>query len=397
MTLVSRVRDGLTRSTLSKPDEWLRAALAASNSYSGKSVTVDSSLSLIPVFAAVNRLAFAVGSSPLIVYRRDGERRVRAETTRQWQLLHDKPNEDQASDEFWAMVESHLALWGNAFIWKERAGDGRIGQLWGIAPKRVQVGRRANPKTGKLERVFTLDGRTEEAYTDIDILQIRGLSSDGLVGYSPIQLARNMLGNAMSLDEFQGKFWANGAWPGVVLTHPQKMDSDVLARLKATWKRAHGGTGRAGETAILEDGMGIEQMTMPLEDAQFIEQARFGDLRIAQLFGLPPHAIAAKSGDSLTYSTVEGQGIDFTRWSVRPWTVRIENSLNTDPDLFPQTPRMYPKFNLDAFLRADIKTRYEAHRVGIDAGFLTIAEARAYEELDPLPDPPQEDPSNVDA
>lgn len=398
MSVVGRVVDGLTsRSTLSNPDSWLRGALTSGTTFSGKTVTVDSSLSLVPVFAAVNRLSQAVGASPLIVYKKTSSGRERAADSRQWEICHEQPNPEIAADEFWAIVESHIDLWGNAFIWKERAGDGRVANLWALKPSRCMVGYDKDKRTGQVRRMFKIDGNGP--YFEDDILQIRGLSSDGLVGYSPIQLARQLLGNGMAQEEFQGKFWANGAWPGVVLKHPQKLDDGAIKRLKASWKSAHGGAGRAGETAVIEEGMSVETMTMPLDDAQFIEQARFNDLRVAQLFGLPPHAIAAKSGDSMTYSNVESQGIDFVRWSVRPRVTRIEKSLKRDPDLFPAGQALYPEFLLDALMRADLKTRYEAYQVGIAAGVLTRNEARDYENLPALPDQPdqpdQGDPANV--
>ena len=379
MSLAARIRNGLGgRSSLMRTT-WLRDSIEGGRTYSGKSVTVEHSLRLIPVYAAVNRLASAVGSSPLPVYDETGDTRERAVDSTQWRLLHDSPNSELAADEFWALVESHLTLWGNAFLFKERDRKGVIVGLWLINPSRVKVGRGDDGS-----RIFALDNDFDHAFGEDDILQIRGLSSDGLTGYSPIQIARQMLANSMAMEEFQGSFWKNSAMPQVVITHPTKLSNDALANLKRSWKAKYGGPSKAGETAILEEGMKVEPLTMPLDDAQFIDQARFNDTRIAQLFGLPPSVIAAKTGDSLTYATVEGNAIEFVRSAVRPWCVRIEQSLRRDPDIFP-TAGIYPKFNLDALLRADIKTRYEAHEIGLRAGFLTVNEVRAHEDRNPIP------------
>lgn len=379
-SLVSRIRIGLYRSPGLSTSFRLSNLLDGVSSYSGKSVTVENSLGLIPVWAAVNRLTFAVGASPLHVYSGNGANRKREEGASQWDLLRDEPNDEMAADEFWSLLMSHLLLWGNAFAFKFRDNGRDVSGLWPIEPSRVMVGR---AESGA--RMFVLDGDLQSPFGEDKILQIRGLSSDGLVGYSPIQMARQQLGNSLAMEEFQGRFWKNGAWPGVVLKHPNKLSPEVQARLKATWDRAHGGYGKAGSTAILEEGMDVTSMTMPLEDAQFIDQARFSDTRIAQLFGLPPSTIGAKTGDSLTYATVEGNAIQFVRDAVRPWCVRIESSLKRDRGIFPRGGvRLYPKFNLDALLRADTKTRYEAHGIAIDKKIMAINEVRALEDLPPI-------------
>lgn len=365
--------------TLSNPPDWLVNALTGGGaSYSGKTVSVASSLGLVPVYSAVSLLSGAVGQLPLICYR-TGEDRERAEGTRQWDMLHDQPNPEMAADELWEIATSHLNLWGNAFIAKMRAGDGRVAELWPLDPKRIQVGR----KDGK--RFFTIVEQPGVVFTETDILHIRGLGTDGLVGYSPIQLARQMLGNVMAMEEFQGNFWRNGAAVSSVLLHPQKLSEEANKRLAESWKGLFSGPANAGKTAILEEGMTLDKLGMPLEDAQFIETAKFNDLRVAQLFRIPPYMLGAEIGSSLTYSTTELQGIDFVRWSLSRWLKRIERSLERDPDIFPPSLGIFPEFLVDSLLRASTKERYEAHKVGIDAGFLLPSEARRKENLPVVP------------
>jgi HK97 family phage portal protein len=326
--------------------------------YSGKSVTVEKALGLVPVYNAVSQIAGAIGSLPLMVYQRDGDERRRAESHPTWKLLHEEPNPEMAADELWEMVESHLDLWGNAFLFKvHRPGtEGLTEQLWPISPDRVQVTR-----DDKNRRVFYIEGRV---FGEDTILHIRGLSLDGLVGYSPIQLARNALANAMSQEEFQGRFLRSDGKPAVLLRHPNSLKPEAEERLKKSWDAA-----KAGGTVVLEEDINVERWTMPLEDAQFIEQMEFSDKRIAQMFLLQPRRLGAKSGDSLTYSTVESDSIDFITYTLQRRCRRIESAIRRDRSIFPG-PDHYPEFLLDALLRANLKDRFEAWKTGIDAGFL---------------------------
>jgi HK97 family phage portal protein len=382
-------------STLNAPSEWLREAITTGATYTGQTVSPEGSLSLVPVYSAVSLLAGSVGSLPLVVYRRLEQGRERAEDYVMWRILHDQPNTEMAADELWEMITGHLALWGNAFLAKFRNNLGVVGELYPISPKRVQVGRDTNGK-----RYFIVDGA--DRYDESDILHIRGFGTDPLVGLSPIQQARQMLGAVMSQEEFSGRFWANNAHPAGVLKHPNRLSQDSADRLKASWKASHGGPRNAGEVAVLEEGMTWEATGMPLEDAQFIQTAQWNDLRIAQLFRIPPYMIGAKSGDSMTYSNTEMQGIDFVRWSLRRWLIRIEKSLLRDESMFLQQTRFYPEFLVDGLLRADTKNRYESYAIALDPakGWMTKDEVRDRENLNPLPEPamspdPEVQPTNA--
>lgn len=352
---------------------------------SGQTVSVRGSIGLVPVYSAVSLIASAAGSLPLVVYRRttDGGRE-RALNHRAWTMLHDRPNDEMAADEVWEMVYWHLLLWGNAFLYKIRGKLDLVEGLWPLAPHRVQVNR---TKDGA--RQFVVDGDLASVYTEAEILHIRGPSLDGLVGFSPIQEAREQLGVMKAQVEFQGRFLASDGKPGVILRHPNRISSEAAERLERSFDAA-----RPGSTKLLEEGMEAEKWTMPLEDAQFLESVQFSDLRIAQLFNLPPAKLGAKSGDSLTYSTTELQGIDFVTYTLRRWLVRVEQSIRRDPSIFVQGDRFFAEFLTDALLRADTKSRYEAYGIGLDKGFLTAEEVRDRENLPRLdpPAPPQSTP-----
>jgi HK97 family phage portal protein len=304
--------------------------------------------------------------------------------SRAWQLLHDKPNPSMAADEFWALVESHVDTWGNAYVYKDwgpESADG-VDALWPLCPSRVQVGRiTEGVHTGK--RYYILDGDAGNPLTDIDILHFRGLSSDGLVGYSPVHLHRQALGGALARDEFTGRFWDNDATPGVTLLHPgtgsAKLNPDGVDRLKAVWESHHRGPRNARKVAVLSEGTTIQQMTMPLRDAQYIEGIQADATTQALILGIPPYMVGGLVSSSLTYSTTEAQSLDLLKWSLSPRLVRLQNTVTWDPDLMPRS--WFAEFETGAIMRATTKERYDAYSV---ADWMTDNEKRGLENMPPV-------------
>ena len=251
--------------------------------FANESITNKNSLRLVPVWAAVQLVAGAVGSLPLHVYRTapDG---TRIETPKHpIARLLDSPNQFMDGGELIETAMGHLLLWGNAFLLKVKGPDGRVQELWPINPERVKV---ARDQAGA--PFYVLDGN-KGPYTTRDFIHIRGLSFDGLVGLSPIQMARQGLGTYAAVEKYQGKFWANNATPGGVLTHPNRLSPEAAERLRAQWHSSHGGTSNASRVAILEEGMAFSPMSVPFQDAMLVQQLELGTLSVARLFQLPAH------------------------------------------------------------------------------------------------------------
>ena len=392
MTALGRVLDGFSRRsapTLANPSPSLIESLTDGRTVTGRVVSVQGSLSLVPVFSAVSLIASSVGSLPLVVYRRgeDGSRE-RAADHRAWKFLHDNLNDEQAADDGWETITAHLLLWGNAFAYKLRNnGLDLVDGLLPIDPKRVQVTR-----TSDGVKRFVIDGKLDRPFDEDSILHFRGLSTDGLVGLSPIREARNVLGIAAAQEEFQGQFLDGGGKPGVILRHPNRLSDEAARRLERSFDAT-----TPGSAKLLEENMTAEKWTMPLEDAQFLESMQFSDLRIAQLFNLPPHFLGAKTGDSLTYATTEGRGIDFVTYTLRRWLVRIEKALRRDSGVFVQGDRYFAEFLTDALMRADIETRFDAYKTAIEGGWMLPEEVRDRENLprrDDLQPPAPSGPSD---
>jgi HK97 family phage portal protein len=383
---IQRVLTGLGVRSLTDDDGSWEGLLGGSATASGQRVSVRGSIALVPIYSAVSLIASSAGSLPLVVYRRlqDGGRE-RASNHRAWSMLHDAPNDEMAADELWEMIYWHLLLWGNAVLFKIRGRFDLVEGLWPLAPHRVQVKRGPNG-----ERQFVVDGK--DTYTESEILHIRGPSLDGLVGLSPIQECRETLGVMQAQGQFLGRFLNGDGKPGVILEHPNRVSPEAAERLERSFDAA-----KAGSTKLLEEGMKATKWTMPLADAQFIEGMQFSDLRVAQMFNLPPGKLGAKSGDSLTYSTTELDGINLVTYTLRRWLIRVEKSIQRDPSIFVQGQRFFAEFLTDALMRGDTKSRYEAYAIGLDKGFLLKEEVRDRENLPRFeegqePDAPAEPP-----
>jgi HK97 family phage portal protein len=366
-------------------NDMLRDAIMLEGTYTGSTVTVEKSLRLVPVFSAVNLLASAVGTLPLRVYKSlpDGGKEL-ASQHRASRLLTVQPNPLTSADEFFESITAGVLLWGNAFILKEfDETNQNLKYLWPISPSRVRVGR--EPQTGFPQ--YFVDGRGP--YTSDTIIHIRGLSFDGLVGLSPIQQARQTLGIHSALEQYSGSFWANSARPSGVLKHPNRLTAEAAERLRAQWTSSHKTTD--ARVAILEEGMTFEAMSLPAEDAQLIETLHLGDIRIAQLFRVPPRMLMTGVGDSsLHYSSAEWEAIDFVKWSLRRWLVRIENALLRDPDVFKSNglgAMYFPRFDTKEITRGDRSGQAATDIALIQAGVLSVDEVRANLDMNPVGDP----------
>ncbi|WP_217923786.1 phage portal protein [Miltoncostaea oceani] len=382
MSLVGRIVGPRPEASIRGIDTLMEAfSFGGGEAHSGNRVTVPGALYLDSVWAAVILLSETVGTLPLKTYQRTrGGGRVEAWFENVYRLLHDEPNEEMPAVVVWALQALHLNTWGNAFLGKERV-RGEIVGLWPLEPERMRVERR----DGRKVFIYLDHHGAEHRYTTDQVIHIMGPSIDGLTGLSPIAYARHTIGAGLASDEFAARFFRNAAVPRGVLQTDGELSEPAAKRLKAQWDAATGGK-NMHKVAVLEGGTKFHPITMPLEDAQFVEQAKLSVQKVARIFNVPAELIGGESGGSLTYSTVEGQALHFLTHGVRRWLVRIEQTLARDRDLFPGRGRtLYPEFVADAMLRADVKTRAEVYTRALDpaTGWMRREEVRGLENLPP--------------
>ena len=347
--------------------------LILGSTYSGENVSPKTSMQLVPVWAAVQLVAGAVGSLPLKVYRTDSDgSRVETPSHRAAKLLA-YPNQYMAGDEMIEQIVLSLLLWGNAFVLKIKSSNGVV-ELWPLDPSRVKVTRSSEGYP-----LYVVDGK-KGPYTQSTILHIRGLSFDGLVGLSPIQMARQGLGTYAAAAKYQGRFWKNNATPGGVLTHPSRLSPDAAERLRAQWNAAHRGD-QANSTAILEEGMSYQPLSLPLSDSKLLEAMDASVVDVARLFQVPSAMLQTSiAGQSMQYSSTEMEYQHFLRFTLRRWLSRIEKSLMRDADIFLNVglgSKFTASFDATDLTRGDTKTIADINIALFKEGIVTRDEVRA--------------------
>lgn len=349
------------------------------SSGSGKSVTAQSAVQLTTVYACVRVIAETIASLPFNVYEQTDGGSIRAKDHPLQCLLHDEPNPEMTSFVWRETMLAHLLLWGNSYSQIIRTGRNSIVGLYPLLPDHMTVDRNSK---GVLTYTYTTsDGKTVLLDSD-DVLHIPGLGFDGVVGYSPIALEKNAIGLGIAAEEYGSKFFQNGARPSGVLTHPNTVKDPK--RLRESWNAAYGGSGNSGKVAVLEEAMTFTPISMPNNEAQFLETRKFQVAEICRIYRVPPHLVGDL--EHATFSNIEHQGISFAVHTIRPWLVRIEQSINRA--LFSDTEkgRFFVQFNIDGLMRGDYKSRMEGYAIARQNGWMSANDIRELENLNPLPE-----------
>ena len=335
--------------------------------------------------ACVRVIAETIASLPLHVYEATDTGSRKAPEHPLYRLLHDEPNAEMTSFVWRETMLSHLLLWGNAYCQIIRTGRNKIDSIYPLIPDQMEVDRDSK---GNLTYTYTTSEGKTYALKPEDVLHIPGLGFDGVVGYSPIALEKSAIGLGIAAEEYGSKFFSNGARPSGILVHPNTVKDP--SALRASWNAAFTGSANAGKVAVLEENMHFEPLTMPNNEAQFLETRKFQVNEICRIFRVPPHMIGDL--DRATFSNIEHQSISFAVHTIRPWLVRIEQAMNRA--LFPDNEkgRFYVQFNLDGLMRGDYKSRMEGYAIARQNGWMSANEIRELENLNPLSD---EDGGNV--
>ena len=348
-------------------------------SASGMRVSPDGALRLAAVYACVRILSETMASLPVVVYRQrkdGGKDRV----TDHWLygLLARKPNRFQNPFEWREMLQGHLALRGNAFCQIIANPKGEITELMPIHPDRVRM---EVMDSGDFRYRVRMQNGDETVFPRGQIWHLRGLSSDGLMGMSPIELARESLGMALAAQDYGARFFTNDAKPtGGWIEFPGTFkDPEAKRVFRDSYQAAQSGSNR-GKVLVLENGMKFHEVGVTNKDAQFLELRKFQITDIARLFRVPPHMIADL--DRATFSNIEQQSLEFVMHTMTPWAERWEASI--EADLMLDGDQLEVEFDFANLMRGDAASRSAYYQSGIQNGWLTRNEARIAENLNPL-------------
>lgn len=352
----------------------------------GKTVTERSAMQMTAVYSCVRILAEAVAGLPLHLYKyTDGGGKEKALDHPLYRLLHDEPNPEMSSFVFRETLMTHLLLWGNAYAQIIRNGKNEVVALYPLMPNKMTVDR---DSAGHL--YYSYNRGNDEAIRDkqttvilrpTDVLHIPGLGFDGLVGYSPIAMAKNAIGMAIACEEYGAKFFANGAAPGGVLEHPGTLKDPQ--RIRESWQSTYGGTSNAHRIAVLEEGMKYTPIGISPEQAQFLETRKFQINEIARIFRVPPHMVGDLEKSS--FSNIEQQSLEFVKYTLDPWVIRWEQSIMRTLLSQEEKAQYFVKFNLEGLLRGDYQSRMNGYAIGRQNGWMSANDIRELENLDRIP------------
>lgn len=353
---------------------------------SGNVVTERTAMQTTAVYACVRVLSEAIAGLPLNLYRYtpDGGREKTINHPL-YRLLHDAPNPEMTSFIFRETLMSHLLLWGNAYAQIIRNGTGQPIALYPLLPSKMDVSRAANGQLiytySKDSDEFGADNRCQQIVLSQDeVLHVPGLGFDGLIGYSPIAMAKNAIGMSLAAEQYGALFFANGATPGGILEHPGIVKDPV--KLRESWHAQFSGTNRHN-VAVLEEGMTFQQLSIPPDQAQFLETRKFQIDEIARIFRVPPHMVGDL--EKSTFSNIEQQSLEFVKYTLNPWCVRWEQTMNQQLVLPSERSQVFTKFNVDGLLRGDYQSRMNGYAIGRQNGWLSANDIRELEDMNHIP------------
>ena len=344
---------------------------------SGKTVNERTAMQTTAVYACVRILAETIASLPLHTYMNTETGKEKAREHPMYHLLSDSPNPEMTSFVFRETLMGHLLLWGNSYSQIIRDGHGKVVALYRLLPDKMKVERSEN---GEIYYIYNSEGK-DYLLRNTEVLHIPGLGFDGLIGYSPIAMAKNAIGMALATEEYGAKFFSNGANPGGVLEHPGVVKDPH--RIRDSWNQVYQGTSNAHRVAVLEEGMKFSPIGIPPEQAQFLETRKYQTEEICRIFRVPPHLVGDL--ERATFSNIEHQSISFVVHTIRPWLVRIEQSINKALFTEKEKEKYFVSFLVEGLLRGDYESRMRGYSIGIQNGFMSPNDVRSLENMNPIP------------
>jgi HK97 family phage portal protein len=375
---------------VSDPWHWIVSRAVLNNkSSAGVNVSADNALNVSVVYACVKRLSETLASLPLMLYERVGDGKQPAVNHPLYSVLHESPNDYMTSFELRELIVTHINLRGNAFCVKSMNNRGIIESLIPLNPANMSVSR----SNGLLVYEYTYeDGRTETFAPDriwhlknlpISCLQ-NGAPPEGILGVSPISLARESIGLSLAADEYGSRYFANNATVGMNLSFPGKLSENAKKFLKESLAEYAKSENRF-KSIITEEGGKIDPLSITNEDSQFLESRQFQIEEIARIFGVPPVLIGHPT-NTMTYASAEQLFLSFATFTIAPWCKRLEQSMNKYLLSDAEQKRYFFEHVMAGLLRGDTASRFQAYSVARQWGWMNVDEIRALENMNPLPD-----------
>jgi len=356
--------------------------------FTGRAVTVDKAMGFVPVMAAIRLRAETIGSLPLQVFRTLPKGKSLERGHRIYSMLHDQANPEMSAMVFRETLQAMADSWGTGYAEIEYDTDGFPMWMWPLRSGSMEVfrsdGNVEGFKSGELIFLYTHSDGTQSKLSARQVFRLPGLGSNGITGYSPIQMAKQALALGLAAEEFAGRYFSGDARPGVILRLGPEFDYDDEAkkRLAESFDARHAGLTNKHRTAVLDEGMDISEIGFNAEDSQLIEEQKWSVEQVARIFNIPPHML--HSLERATFNNIEELGLNFVTYSLRPWLVRWEQQIKMQ--LLVDDPSHFAEFNVDGLLRGKLSDRMMAYWQMFQMGAISPDEIRAKENMNPRED-----------
>lgn len=346
-------------------------------------------MQLTAVYACIRVLSESVAQLPLSLYKMENGRRVKAIDHPLYSLLHDEPNPEMTSFNWREALMNHLLVFGNGYSQIIRNGKNEISALHPLMADKMSLKRDEN---GRLYYEYTRSKREHGAknaqdervrLSPEDVFHVPGMGFDGLIGYSPLAMAKQAIGTGLACEEYGAKFFVNSAIPSGVLETSQVLKEGGAERIRNDWNSIYGGSGKSGGVAVLEEGLTYKPISITPEQVQFLQTRKFQTGEIARIFRVPGHMI----GDLewTTYANIEQQSIEFVKYTLDPWLTRWEQAIQRRLLSPEEKKKYYVRFNVDGLLRGDYQSRMSGYALGRQNGWYSANDIRNLENMELIP------------
>lgn len=363
-------------------------AFAGTPAAAGVTVTPTSAMRVSAVYRSVALIAGAISTMPAHLYRNTPEARERVDDPLWW-LLNESPSENWIAASMWEAIVADMLLRESGFVFIGRNGMGQPQELIKLPWAAVYVEAERKPNRGQRLKYFVreADGTTY-GVDPADMLHFPGFGFDGVRAMSVISwAARNAAGTAMAMDEYSGKFFANGSHHSIVIESPGKMSQDQITNLQTAYANKYSGIPNAHRLPlVLTEGNTAKAVSISAHDAQLLEARKFQVADIARAFGVPPHMIGETSASTSWGTGLEQMSRGFITYTLQPHLVRIEQELNRK--LF-RTARRFVEFNRDAAMQGDSVAESNYFKAalggpGSGPGWMSVDEVRKLKNQKPI-------------
>ena len=338
---------------------------------SGVHVNEEISMSMSTVFACVKVISESVAELDFHIRKREGPTRVVDESHPLYWMLFREPSPLYNSFDFFQTLLTHVLLWGNAYAQIIRNKFAQPIELVIIEPWNVDAKRLDD---GAIFYEVREKGVIKDNVLSSNMIHVKNLGTNGLVGRSPIGIQRESLGNAIAMDRYEGDFYKNGSKHSGVIMTPGHFSEEATKNIEQSFEEKFKGLGKQFKTIFLEDGVKYQQLTIPQQDAQFLENRKFHRSEIAGWFRVPLHLI--QDLERATFSNIADQDRAFAKYTISPWCSRIQQEIDRKVFFKEEKRTWFTEFDMDQITRGDAKTRAEISEIEIRSGVSTVNEER---------------------